>query len=124
MREAEEGVPETGRPARTLGVRTAVDVPAVSDSDVVVPGEGGMSVSPDDPMNLPVFRRPPEFQGTGKDPVWVLDSDQLPPELTYRPDPVTPGHGFIEPASEMTLGEYQKLLEATQSLWQPVESTS
>jgi hypothetical protein len=81
-----------------------------------------MSVSPDSPSNLPAHRRPPQFGGTGKDPVLALDSDALGPDLVYRPDPKNPkGHGFIEPAREMPLCQYKDALAATGAKWQPVQ---
>ena len=71
----------------------------VGPDGLVHPGTGGMSVSPYDPGNLPEHRRPPEFGGTGRDPVWEHHSDQLGPDLQYRPDPHNPGgHGFVEPS--------------------------
>ncbi len=85
--------------------------------DLVFPKQGGMSVSPDDPWNLPEHRRPPEFQGVGRDPVWIIDETQLGPDLMYRPDPHQPGHGFVEPAFSMTLAEYQDALAQTQASW-------
>src|SRR5207249_1503991 len=95
-------------------------VPAQAGTDRVQPGQGGLSVSPDDPLNLPRFRRPPAFQGTGRDPVWCLDSDGLGSELVYRPDPTNPAHGFIEPARPMTLDEFQIAVAGTASLWRLV----
>jgi hypothetical protein len=91
-------------------------------NDTVQPGQGGLSVSPDDPGKLPFYRRPAAFQGTGRDPVWVIESADLGSDLTYRPDPRNAGHGFIEPARPMTLDEYQRALQQTQSLWQKVTS--
>jgi hypothetical protein len=82
-----------------------------------------MSVSPDDPLNLPYFRRPPGFQGTGRDPVWALAEGDLGPDLRYRPDPARPGHGFVEPARPMTLREYQQALARTRPLWRKVTPT-
>lgn len=69
-------------------------------------------MSPDDPRNLPYFRRPPRLQGVGKDPVWSLSETELGPDLCYRPDPTQPGHGFVEPARPMPLDEYQRALAA------------
>jgi hypothetical protein len=87
---------------------------------MVEPGTGGMSVSPNDPMNLPSFRRPVEFGGTGKDPVWCMGSCDLPSGLQYRADPLnTGGHGFIEPAYPMPFEDYQNLLWETQASWGP-----
>ena len=77
-----------------------------------------MSVSPPPPDNLPYYRRPPEFGGTGKDPVWEMDTDELPVELRYRPDPDNPeGHGYIEPSYPMSFEEYQRAIHTTQRLW-------
>jgi hypothetical protein len=121
MREATVGVPETGPSARTLGVRPGIDVSATASDEMVLPGQGGISVSPDDPLNLPSFRRPPNFQGTGRDPVFAIDVGQLGPDLRYRPDPNKPKHGFIEPARPMTLDKYQQAVAATQSRWEKVE---
>lgn len=117
MRASGGGIPEVGANARGLGVRPGTDVPARHPGDMVQRGQGGLSVSPDDPMNLPYFRRPPEFQGTGKDPVWVCDDSKLGPDLVYRPDPVHAGHGFIEPARSMTLAEFQQAVARTQAAW-------
>jgi len=114
------GVPEAADSARALGVRPGIDVSASTPVDLVQPGKGGLSVSPDDPLNLPTHRRPPDLQGTGKDPVWCIDTTRLGPDLFYRPDPSNPLHGFIEPAQAMTLTEFQLALARTQSRWQPV----
>lgn len=77
-----------------------------------------MSVSPDDPRHLPPFRRPPEHGGTGRDPVFELDEQVLGSDLVYRPDPLDPErHGFIEPAREMAIDEFQLALAATQASW-------
>src|SRR4051812_10762184 len=65
MQEAPDGLPVLGPGARLLGVRPGIDVLAVNPSDVVAPAQGGMSVSLHQATNLPVFRRPPEFGGTG-----------------------------------------------------------
>jgi hypothetical protein len=117
MKEDTARQPQLGGSARTLGIRLGRDVSALSASDLVHSGQGGMSVSPDDPLHLPLYRRPPEFGGTGTDPVWFLDVADLGPQLCYRPDPKNSGHGFIEPAYPMTADEYRQALEATQPLW-------
>jgi hypothetical protein len=110
-------MPELGSSARSLGVRPGIDVPATLPSDIVRPGQGGLSVSPDDPVNLPPYRRPPAFGGTGKDAVWVIQDMHLGGALVYRPDPMNPRHGFIEPASPMLLKDYQLAIQQTQSMW-------
>ncbi len=117
MKEGAEGLPEEGESARALGIRPGIDVLAGKPEEVVRPGQGGLSVSPDDPLNLPAFRRPPEYQGVGKDPVWTITAAELGPDLSYRPDPASAGHGFIEPARPMTLGDYRRALTRTRSLW-------
>jgi hypothetical protein len=120
MKETHAGLPEVGESARALGVRPGIDVPATNLHDLVNPGEGGLSVSPDDPLNLPTFRRPPNFQGTGKDPLWSIRDADLRPDLRYRPDPNKAGHGFVEVARPMTLREYQLAVARTQQLWRKV----
>ncbi|MDB5309351.1 MAG: hypothetical protein JWO38_3553 [Gemmataceae bacterium] len=74
-----------------------------------------MSTAPTDPMNLPPFRRPAVLGGRGKDPVWVIDTDDLDPNLQFRQD--SPTHGLIEPAGPMTLEEYEQALAATAAKW-------
>ena len=119
MRVAEDGLPEVAPTARTLGARPGTDADIVVDAEGNVhPGTGGMSVSPNDPMNLPSHRRPPDLGGTGKDPVWCISSCNLGPDLQYRPDPKDPlGHGFVEPSRTMTLAEYQRALAETRTRW-------
>lgn len=124
MKAAQDGLPSTGRSARTLGARPGVDTGdlPVGAGGAVEPETGGMSVSPPPPENLIYFRRPPEYGGTGKDPLWQLETDELPPELRYRPDPENPeGHGLIEPARRMTFDEYKDALHATRRLWRPYD---
>src|SRR5262249_46123513 len=92
------GGPPEGRPAcaptgRTLGVRPHIDIP-VDASGFVHPGTGGLSVAPEPPTNLPRHRRPPEYDGTGKDPFWGIQEGALCPYLRYVPDAVpTPSAG-------------------------------
>ena len=77
-----------------------------------------MSVAPDAPTNLPQHRRPPEYDGTGKDPIWGLQEAELGLHLRYVPDAVpTPRHGVVEPAVSMTFEAYQQALEGTVPYW-------
>lgn len=125
MKMDKDGEPEIDRTARTLGVRVGGRRPdvVVAASGFVLPENGGMSVSPPPPGNLPEHRRPQEFGGIGRDPVWELDTDDLPPGLTYRPDPRSPDrHGFVEPTVPMHLDDYEASLRATRGLWQPFRS--
>ncbi|MGH3088625.1 MAG: hypothetical protein ACRDSJ_15075 [Rubrobacteraceae bacterium] len=92
MTADEDGLPKVGASGRYLGARPRggfrdIDV---DESGMVYPGTGGMSVSPLPPTNLPEHRRPPEFGGYGEDPVYEFDTDELPPALSYRPDPNNP----------------------------------
>jgi hypothetical protein len=117
MKAAMDRHPEFGRTARTLGVRPGIDIPLDIDGRVAG-GQGGMSVAPDAPDNLPAHRRPPEHGGTGKDPIWELDVAGLGDELVYREDPPMPGvHGFVEPSAPMMFAHYESALLATREAW-------
>lgn len=102
--------------ARGLGVRVGsyADVhPDIAGN--VHPGSGGMSVAPDDPLGLDTHRRPPEFGGTGRDPVWQLASESLPVALSFRRE--SPDHGLVEPAASTSLSDFQDDLAHTQDGW-------
>lgn len=117
MTEASDGSPQIGPSGRTLGVRFGVDI-QVDEDGSVRPGTGGMSVAPDDPMNLPPHRRPEEFGGTGRDPVWRVGLADLGPDLAYRADPLNPtGHGFVEPARQMSADVYEGAVHETRASW-------
>lgn len=127
MKAAADGLPEVGKTGRYLGARPRGKFRDfrcdLDDNDPVRPGDGGMSVSPPPPTNLHRLVRPPEYGGSGKDPLWELETDQLPPELTYRDDehPERYGkHGFIEAAQEMIFSDYQEALHGTRNLWKRV----
>ncbi len=99
MRADADGLPLVGKTARYLAVRPDGDIPVDRDG-FVEPGTEGMSVSPPSVTTLPLLRLPREYGGEGKGPVFVIETDELPGELRYRPDPRNPeGHGFVEPAS-------------------------
>ena len=119
MIEDVDGKPKVGRSARELGVRAGDkaphnDVDAISPNDVVFPIKG-LSVSPDDPMNLEKHRRPVSLGGIGKDPVWVIDEIDLGPDLIFVHDSLT--HGYIAPRVPMTLAQYEKALELLRDRW-------
>lgn len=113
MREDPAGGPVIGPTARTLGVRSQVDIPVAAGQ--VQPNTGGMSVALDRPENLHPLRRPPRYGGSGKDPVWRLHTDQLGSDLQFREDSAT--HGLIEPARAMSLDDFQRHLADTKPLW-------
>ena len=55
-----------------------------------------MSTAPDDPKNLPKYRRPKEWGGTGNDPVWEADSGDLTNDkIEWLQD--APKHGIVRP---------------------------
>ena len=108
--------PQIGDTARTLGVRANVDI-QIDGNRMVHPDTGGMSVSPR-PADLPMHRRPIEFGGTGKDPVWRINTRNLGPDLKYVPD--APGHGTVQPTRSMLFEEYQEALANTQKDWRKV----
>lgn len=112
----EAGKPKINASARALGARPKVDIPVGAD-DMIHPNTGGVSVSPS-PQDLPAHRRPPELGGTGKDPIWSINTDDLGPNLQYVPD--KPGHGTIQPTTSMSFEEYQKELAKTNSKWNKV----
>lgn len=101
------GVPETGTFARTLGARAEKNI-HVDQSGMVYPGTGGMSVAPD-PKDLNDIHKPYEFGGIGKDPAWVILTSDLGPDLKYVPDSST--HGTIQPVRTMSYNDYQNALE-------------
>ncbi len=111
-----DGPPQVGQSACQLGVRPLDrlphnDVSAAAPDDPVTPGEG-MSAAPHDPANLPRNRRPPQVNaGTGKDPVWELDTDDLGPDLQYAQD--GPTDGVVGPKQPMTLAMLEQALAAT-----------
>ncbi len=115
MMRGADGQPLEEDSARGLGVREGFDVIPESDSSVL-PRGGGMSVAPDDPRHLPTHRRPAEWGGTGRDPLWVIDEADLPADLRFRRD--TRLHGLIEPSRRMTLEDFRMHLRSTGSSWE------
>jgi len=119
MKEESDGFPAVGPSARLLGVRpgnqATPDVLASDPKDMVMPGQGGMSVAPDDPMNLLKHRRPVSLGGIGRDPVWYIETEDLDAFLAFRSD--RPTHGLIEPAYPITLKEFQEALANSRFKW-------
>ncbi|RYF69384.1 MAG: hypothetical protein EOO39_17645, partial [Cytophagaceae bacterium] len=110
------GIPKVGGSARELGARPGVDIPIDANGNVH-PNTGGISVSPS-PNDLPSHRKPPGFGGTGKDPVWKINTNDLGGDLKHIPD--KPGHGTIQPSRTMSFDDYQKALADTQKKWKKV----
>ena len=89
------------------------------NNGIVQPGTVGMSASPT-PVDLPDHRRPPEYGGKGKDPVFRIDIRKLGPGLRFVPD--KPGHGTVQPSSQTGYDNYNAALEATRNSWELVPS--
>jgi hypothetical protein len=116
MIEDIDGLPKLGsKSARYLGVRYPADVEAFDAHGLVGPGGGGVSVSPDDPMNLPEHRRPEAMGGTGPDPVWMIRRADLGPLLNVAQ--TSRQHALLEPARKMTTSEFDAAVAATRGKW-------
>lgn len=125
MKPETEEKPAVGRSATSLGVRIPQDIQP-DENGLVEPGQGGMSVSPS-LQDLPDFLVPerleylvPGASGRDKHRVWRMGegdftASAVSADLSLRPD--KPGHGLVEPASRMTLTEYENALAATQKQW-------
>jgi hypothetical protein len=115
------GRPQIGSGPSMLGARVPTDIrPDALGS--VQPGMGGISVTPDDPAGLPPHFRPPHLGGFGALPLYCLSASDLGGHLAFRPDQKKPNrHGFIEPAREMMIGDYQLALAGTQPDWSEVK---
>jgi hypothetical protein len=107
--------PRVERSAKGLGVRVGDDGDVTPDAAGLVHPGAGMSVALDDPLFLPGWRRPSEFLGSARHPVWFLDETDLPQELDLVLD--SPEHGVVGPASSMRLADYEAALASTQSSW-------
>ena len=99
-----------------LGVRVGPgrDIEADYRGDVR-PGTGGMSVVPDDPMDIHRHFRPRSLGGRGKWPVWLISSARITSPLVARQD--RPTHWLIEPSTSMALPAYEAALAATAPHW-------
>jgi hypothetical protein len=129
MKADDAGRPVAENSKRGLGVVAPDDIPTeeretrapdvVPDRDEIVhPGKGGMSVTPDDPRKMSLARRPIRLGGRSKDPLFAIRSDSLAPELSFRPDPrAVDRHGFVEPSSAVTLARFRLDLAATAPRW-------
>jgi RHS repeat-associated protein len=114
----DNGSPQIAQSARGLGARVGPGLDIEADAHGMVhPGTGGISVAPS-VGDLPAHRRPPEFGGTGKDPVWKMNTDDLGSDLKHVAD--KPGHGTIQPSRSMHVDDYQKALAETQQKWKKV----
>ncbi|CAK2157045.1 conserved hypothetical protein [Vibrio crassostreae] len=121
MKMDSDGKPKLGECARTLGVRVPKDISPDTDG-VIRDGIHGMSVSPIPVFNLPKHRRPQEWGGIGKDPVFGIDESLLIKfDLRFLMDPKKDSHGYIAPVGEMSYTDYVANLHATKPLWEYVK---
>jgi hypothetical protein len=117
MRADPYGFALQGDTSSTLGVRADYDIP-VDAEGLVRPDTEGMSVTPDDWRHMNRRRIPDELGGTGKHPVFYIETDDLGPLLRFRRDPGNPvRHGFVEPAQPMSFEAYQAAIHATAASW-------
>lgn len=113
--EVGEGAPTLG--SDDLGVRIKTDI-TPDNAGQVYPNAGGMSVAPDDPINLHRLHRPPSLGGSGTKPVWAIQRSTLPDTLVCRPDTKGPTkHAVIEPAMIMEFDVYVAAIEGTAPNW-------
>lgn len=102
-----------------LHVRAGHDVDAINDDELVYPGGGGMSVTPDDVLLLPQSRRPRSLGGTGRKPIWSLSTDLLSKHsLGCRQDDVS--HALVEVSEPMPLAKFNANIGDTAPDWEVV----
>ncbi|MCB1077740.1 MAG: hypothetical protein KDM64_07935 [Verrucomicrobiae bacterium] len=123
MKLVADGLPLCGSDRRTLGVKQGAppegDIPIQTDG-TVAPSTGGLSVAPVSPRNLPKHRRPPEFGGEGRDPIFYFDLSNIEGSgIAFRRD--RPEHGLIEPDTEMTFESFQGMIYQTRKQWRKFE---
>ena len=116
MAQAENGEPKVGTSMTALGVRVRDLHPRLSG--LVDPLEGGVSVSPEGEEHLPEAAQ--VLLENERGVKFALDTEDLPRQLFYRPDPDDISHGFIEPESPMKFEIYQRTVQGTSDLWRPV----
>lgn len=115
-------IEDYGKPAlgaRKLGVRQGTDL-TVSDK-TAIHDKKEISTSPDSPLNLPKNWRPAQWGGTGKDPVWEIETSTL-NNGTIEWFEDKPGeHGIVRPVKDMPYTDFKSSLESTQSSWKKKE---
>jgi hypothetical protein len=137
----QNGKPKIGRSARLLGVRPNIDINTeqmpigyldeqeylLPESQRKIQGENltvairdtkGMSVSLSI-EGLPAFRKPSQFGGNGKDPLWQIDDSNITGDLQAVQD--SPTHVSILPRITMLLEKYETALANTQKYWERVD---
>jgi hypothetical protein len=112
--------PKIGAANFMLGARVPLDIKPDRDGRVV-PGKGGMSVTPNDPAGLPPHLRPISLAGGQSTlPIFSIATSKLGASLRFQPAKLHPErHGFVEPSMAMKLEAYQDALGATVAQWVP-----
>ena len=136
----QDGKPKIGRSARLLGVRLTIDINIeqhpvgfLNEQGYLLPESQrklhgdlvvvairdikGMSLSLSI-EGLPAFRKPPQFGGKGKDPLWQIDDSIIVGDLEAVQD--SPTHVSILPRVTMALEKYEAALANTQKYWERV----
>lgn len=124
--DGETGLPQVGNARNGLDV-VAGD-PPVGDipvrEGIVAPESGGMSVVTDDPILLPVHRKPKSLGGTAKGyTIYAIEEIELPRTLVARQDKPEelPAHRSIEPRTRCTFISYREAIHATRNNWKSVD---
>ena len=115
MKSDVDGKPLVGDASMMLGLRPTdpnqlhkrSDVPAIIGTDLVLPGDGGLSCF-SDPRAIAIQSK--------KLLLWSIESDDFPAALIEIP--AGKPHYLIEPSRGMRLDELQLLLAGTRDLWQ------
>ena len=110
-----DGKPTVGNGSMMLGIRPTdptqperrFDVPAVNETDLVRPGDGGLSCY-SDAAAIKLRSR--------KLALCSIGSEKLGSKL--RPIATGNMHYLVEPTDEMMLGELQQFFAETRELWQ------
>lgn len=119
MKAGTDGKPICGETKRHLGACIPGDVNADVEG-TVHPRTGGMSVTAANPRALPNHRRPPEWGGKGRDPVFSIEQANLGEDLDARPEASGSDHWFVEPARVMIAENYQRAIWTTRPAWDKV----
>lgn len=118
MKADHQGLPVTGETARTLGARPGVDI-TEDASGMVHAGPAGMSVTLDDPMQMPKVRRPQNLGGSSRDPLFCMRVSRLSHSLRLSPPSSRDSwHGCITPGQTCLFREYQHNLHLTRPCWE------
>lgn len=111
------GRPLIGAGDAMLGARVPIDI-RPDAAGLVHPGQGGMSVTPDDAALLPPHFRPERLGGRGHLPVFEIATRDLGELLATRRDERKPSkHAFVEPSTTIASDRYQAALAATEAAW-------